>query len=108
MSRSTRATRANPPQQDNAEESGGDEEPNVDLQDLVAQLQQRLAEQDAELRLLRNRDNITRRKRVSPAPGDLLPTPIQLYDANLNCNIHKTYKAADAYADKFAGNGKTS
>lgn len=105
MSRSTRATRANPPQQDNAE--GGDEEPNVDLQDLVAQLQQRLAEQDAELRLLRNRDNITRRKRVSPAPGDLLPTPIQLYDANLNCNIHKTYKAADAYADKFAGNGKT-
>ena len=91
------------------DDNGSDQEevPN-DLRELVAQLRETVATQAAELNLLRNKDNVTRRKRVSLAPGDLLPTPIQQTPANLHFDIHKVYKTADAYADKFTGSGKNT
>eukprot|EP00976_Prorocentrum_cordatum_P030566 622346-Prorocentrum_minimum.AAC.1 len=65
-------SRRQPTRQDNnpspnGSESGGEEE--VDLRQLVEQLQRRLNETEAELRLLKNQDKVTtRRKRVSLAP----------------------------------------
>eukprot|EP00959_Pyramimonas_sp_CCMP1952_P200728 4198451-Pyramimonas_sp.AAC.1 len=53
----------------------GGEEEDLDLRQQVEQLQLRLNEAETELRVLRNLDNGTTRKRVSLAPGDLQPTP---------------------------------
>ena len=103
--RGTRLGESDPP------EGEDDQEEELDLRQQVEQLQLQLEEAEAELRVLRGLDNGNGRgKRVSLAPGDLQPTPVaQGYDTDLGkFDVHKAYKTADSWSEKFSGTGKNT
>ena len=63
------------------------------------------------VRVLRGLDNgNTRGKRVSLSPGDLRPTPTARGNDNDlgKFDIHKAYKTADSWSEKFTGSGKNT
>ena len=103
--------RGAPPREPSPAQGEGDQQENLDLQHQVEQLQLQLEEAEAELRVLRGLDNgNTRGKRVSLSPGDLRPTPTARGDDNDlgKFDIHKAYKTADSWSEKFSGSGKNT
>ena len=103
--RGTRLGESDPP------EGEDDQEEELDLRQQVEQLQLQLEEAEAELRVLRGLDNGNGRgKRVSLAPGDLQPTPVARGDdTDLGkFDVHKAYKTADSWSEKFSGTGKNT